>query len=111
MKRGPTNGYTLPADKSRKEGSRKITSASTLMPANKVKADWQGETREALLNKVDMLLSGLRDCPRASVFSQATGCIKFQDQTRLSGFLSPRSISATSTSCKNRTAEVAGQTF
>jgi hypothetical protein len=35
------------------------------MPANKIKADWQGETKEALLAKPDMLPTGVRACPRA----------------------------------------------
>ena len=65
IKRGPAVGYSLPADKSREEGSKKSTSAPKPMPANKVKADWQGETREALLNKADMLPPGMRELPRA----------------------------------------------
>ncbi|KAF1989498.1 hypothetical protein K402DRAFT_274002 [Aulographum hederae CBS 113979] len=65
MARGRDKNYTLPADKSREEGGKKAKSAPQPMPANSVKAGWQGETREALLNKADMLPSGVRDCPRA----------------------------------------------
>ena len=35
------------------------------MPIDKVKANWQGESKEALLSKLDMLPPGVRDCPRA----------------------------------------------
>lgn len=35
------------------------------MPADRVKADWQGQSAEVLLAKGDFLPSGVRDCPRA----------------------------------------------
>ena len=37
------------------------------MQADEVKADKQGETREALLKEADMLPSGVRNCRRAYV--------------------------------------------
>ena len=67
MARGKHDNYTLAAHKGRKEGGKKgkkgmksegvpkINSVPTPMPANKVKPDWQGETRETLLSKGDML--------------------------------------------------------
>jgi hypothetical protein len=72
MKRGRDHGYTLPADKSREEGSKKSKSAPQPMPAAKVKADWQGETKKALLKKADLLPQGVRDCPRAYLVPPCT---------------------------------------
>jgi hypothetical protein len=65
MNRGKAHNYTLPAAKGREEFNPKNGVAPAPMPANKIKADWQGETKEALLAKPDMLPAGVRACPRA----------------------------------------------
>ncbi len=65
MNRGKAHNYTLPAAKGREEFNPEKGVAPEPMPANKVKADWQGETKEALLAKPDMLPTGVRTCPRA----------------------------------------------
>ena len=46
------------------ERSDKSTSALNPVSADEGKTDWQGETRETLLNKTDMLPSSVRGCPR-----------------------------------------------
>ncbi|KAJ4301893.1 hypothetical protein N0V90_003989 [Kalmusia sp. IMI 367209] len=58
MNRGKAHNYTLPAAKGREEFNPKNGVAPEPMPANKIKADWQGETKEALLAKPDMLPTG-----------------------------------------------------
>jgi hypothetical protein len=80
MKRGKDHDYTLPADKNREEGSKKAKSAPQPMPAAKVKANWQGETKEALLSKADMLPPGVRDCPRAYLVPPRTSATTKKDQ-------------------------------
>ena len=63
INRGADKDYTLPADKNREEGTKR--NRSEPMPINKIKADWEGESKEVLLAKPDMLPQGVRDCPRA----------------------------------------------
>jgi hypothetical protein len=65
MNRGRDHSYTLPAARGRDEFNWKEGVAPGPMPANNIKADWQGETKEALLAKPDMLPTGVRACPRA----------------------------------------------
>lgn len=83
-------GLTLPPNMSREQGSKKrseeggpkITLAAEPMPANKVKADWQGETKQALLDKIDMLPMGVRDFPRASLVPPRSSTAALRSQTR-----------------------------
>ncbi|TKA41588.1 hypothetical protein B0A54_06476 [Friedmanniomyces endolithicus] len=61
MRRGPQD-YTLPAQRQRDEakGNKPVPT-----PMAKVRSDWQGESREVLLEKPDMLPAGVRELPRA----------------------------------------------
>ncbi|CAF9939088.1 MAG: hypothetical protein HETSPECPRED_001482, partial [Heterodermia speciosa] len=63
INRGAKNDYTLPPDKNREQGTQKNLPGP--IPINKIKADWEGESKEVLLAKPDMLPQGVRDCPRA----------------------------------------------
>lgn len=56
--------YTLPVEKDRYEASKKGPEPAP-MPDGKVKPGWKGETKEALLAKLDMLPSDVRNHPRA----------------------------------------------
>ena len=60
----PHHGYTLPPGISREEGSNG-TADPAPMPADRIKIGWQGETKETLLGKADMLPSVVRALPRA----------------------------------------------
>ncbi|KAF2995846.1 hypothetical protein E8E13_002982 [Curvularia kusanoi] len=55
--RGKYHNYTILAAKGRKEVNSKNGVTPEPMPANKIKADWQGETEKVLLSKPDMLLT------------------------------------------------------
>lgn len=66
MNRGPRHHYTLPAPKDRTV-SRKKKPDPSLMPSDRLKADWAGKTRDQLLALPDMLPEGVRDLPRAYV--------------------------------------------
>lgn len=65
LDRGEAHNYTLPVAKGREEFNPETGIAPGPMPANKIKAGWQGETEEALLAKPDMLPTGVRAYPRA----------------------------------------------
>ncbi|KAK8221850.1 hypothetical protein M8818_000015 [Zalaria obscura] len=64
MQRGAYTGYTLPDYKGGEEASGK-KDPPTPMPTHRFKAGWQGEAKEVLLRKTDMLPPAVRQCPRA----------------------------------------------
>ena len=57
-------GYTLPPYKG-SDVAKENKAPREPMPDDSVKADWQGETKEQVLAKGDMLPSSVRDTPRA----------------------------------------------
>ncbi|KAL8806914.1 MAG: hypothetical protein Q9182_001043 [Xanthomendoza sp. 2 TL-2023] len=71
MARGRNHDYSLPPNKSRDVGAwrrkkgEKIWSEPEPMPANRVKNDWVGETKDDLLAKDSMLSDEQRLKPRA----------------------------------------------